>query len=515
MYDDSVEKKYEKAFEQAGYLQPGFAANAKREMAQMVEIMARSHENMDSILSTNQNAAVKGGFMAEEFHAETFNLDATLKGDNAKAYTDRYEEWGNLEWNGAKLRKNDVPDIVVSRDGKVTTTTQAKYYDSAEKTSAEMSQTSDGKIKYENVNQLLGPEDQVNPQYKQVPGESKPVATTTIRDHANAKADALQARNGDKTEIEAYRQTAKKNTDKLTDEKSSSTALSKDDANKLGSGDKSKLEKIESEYQTKSTLKQMGNAAVGAAAISAVVSGSMNTVRYIQLAREGRLTAAEATIKIVSETVAAAADSAVKASANAGVQSLMVRYGSEKVAMEVLAKQGLKSMMKSNAVTVGVVCAVDAVKDLVLLGMGNLTKEEFFEHQGKGLMTTSAGVVGGSLGMAGATSIATVLGAGSGSLAMTAASLVGALSGSMIAGLAMSLAIENGVEKPYKDLVSNTITLHAAARELDSVSRVALQTQTFFLQYLQADAELEEALQDQFDRIDQAGARALDAINRI
>ena len=97
----------------------------------------------------------------------------------------------------------------------------------------------------------------------------------------------------------------------LKDGKSSSTGLSKADADTMGSGNLSKLNEIESRYQTKSTLKQMGNAAVGAAAMSAVVSGSMNTVRYIQLAREGRLTAKEATVKIVGETVAAAADSTV------------------------------------------------------------------------------------------------------------------------------------------------------------------------------------------------------------
>jgi hypothetical protein len=283
----------------------------------------------------------------------------------------------------------------------------------------------------------------------------------------------------------------------------------------MGSGDKSRLEQVENTYKTKSTLQQMGNAAVGAAAMSAVVSGSINTVRYIQLARDGKLTAQEATVKIVGETVAAAADSAVKASANAGVQSLMVRYGSEKAVTQVLAKQGLQSMMKSNAVTVGVACAVDAVKDLVSLGMGNMTKEEFFERQGKGLMTTSAGVVGGSLGMAGATALAGALGASSGTLAMTAASVIGGLSGGMIAGLAMTIAIENGIEKPYRDLVQNTTYLHEAALELEQVSRTVLMGQVLFTKYIEADAHLERKLAVQFDRIDAAGDNALAAIMKI
>lgn len=515
MSDDSLERKYEKAFEQAGYLHQGFASNARKEMAQMVEVIARGNENINTILSTDQHISVKGGFAAEEFHAETFNMDAVLKGDDARAYTDRYKEWSNLEWQGAKLQKNDVPDIAVRRNGKVTTTTQSKYYDSAETTASKMSQTKDGTVKYEKVDTLLGPEDQINPSYKKVPGEKDPIATTTIKEHAEAKAEALQAQNGDKNQIDAYRQTAKKSTDKLTDGKSSSTSLSKKDADAIGSGDKSTLEKVESKYKTKSTLKQMGNAAAGAAAMSAVVSGSMNTVRYIQLAANGELSAEEATIKIVGETVAAAADSAVKASANAGVQSLMVRYGSEETALQVLAKQGMNNMLKNNAVTVGVTCAVEAVKDLVKMGMGQISKEEFFDRQGKGVLMTTAGVAGGAIGTATAASLATSLGASGGTLAMSIAELLGGLSGGLIAGLAMTIAIENGIEKPYRDLVRNTQNLKEAATELERLSRNVLNGQILFTKYLEADVQMERKLQDQMSRIDEAGQRAFETISKI
>lgn len=505
MSKQSIEKRYEKAFEQVASLHPVFPNTAREQMAHMVEVIARGNENINNILSTNQSSVIKGGFIAEEFHAETFNLDAVLKSDTARAYTDNYAEWKQHLWEGKPLSTNDIPDVIVSRDGQITTTGQSKYNYSPEETARQMSQTRDGSPKYEKIDHLIGPEDQINPTGDVV----------SVREHAEAKAEALQSTGGDSAEIQAYEQTAAKSTDTLKDGKSSSTVLSKADADTMGSGELNKLKDIENQYQTKSTLKQMGNAAVGAAAMSAVVSGSMNTVRYIQLAREGRLTAEEATVKIVSETVAAAADSAVKASANAGMQSLMVRYGSEKAVTEVLAKQGLKSMMKSNAVTVGVVCAVDAVKDLVRLGMGNMTKEEFFERQGKGLMTTSAGVAGGSLGLAGATAAAEALGIASGSLAMTTLNVIGGLSGGMIAGLAMTLAIENGIEKPYRDLVRNTQNLQAAAAELERVSQTVFKGQVLFTKYLEADFELDAALQDQFTRIDSAGARALDAINKI
>lgn len=521
MTKESVEKKYEIAFEQAAALQPIFPEAAKREMAQMVEVIARGNENINAILSRNPHPvqstdiAIKGGFIAEEFHAETFNMDAVLKGDDARAYTDRYSEWFELDWNGAKLRKDDVPDIVVSRDGEVTTTAQSKYYESAEKTAAEMSQTKDGTVKYEKVDSLLGPEDQVNSSFKNVPGEGEPVETMTIKDHAEAKAEALQTQNADESRVNAYKQTAAKAKDKIQDGQSSSTALSKEDADALGSGNKSKLKQIESDYQTASTLKQMGNAAVGAAAMSAVVSGSVNTLKYIQLANNGELTAEEATVKILGETVASAADSAVKASANAGVQSLMVRYGSEEAAMQILAQQGMKNMLKTNAVTVGVTCAVDAVKDLVRLGTGQISTQEFFDRQGKGVLMTSAGVAGSALGTAAGAGVATALGLSSGTLAVTVVEFIGGMSGGMIAGLAMALAIENGIEKPYRDLVRNTENLKAAACELERVSRNVFRSQILFTKYLEADYRLEKELQTQLDRVDEAGQRAFEAISKI
>jgi len=490
-----LEKKYEKAFEQAASLHPVFPSAAKEQMAQMVEVIARGNKNISTRLSTNQKIDIKGGFIAEEFHAETYNLDAVLKNDSSRAITDRYTK----EWHEQGLRGNDNPDIVIVKDGEIVSKAQSKYMRTPKKTAGQFSQiTKDKNVKYEENDVYLAPSDQVEDiiEYsKQVSNEKKKI--------------------GDEDLSESFRQTSEKTKGKIEKGDVSSKELSKKEANELANGKLDKLKEIESEYQTDSTLQQMGNAAVGAAAMSAVVSGSVNTITYIQLAREGKISADEAVLKIVGETVSSAADSAVKASANAGVQSLMVRYGSKEAAMQVLAKQGMQSMLKTNAVTVGVTCAVDAVKDLVRLGMGDITKEEFFDRQGKGVLMTSAGVVGGSLGAAGGTAIATALGASSGTLAMSAASLVGGLAGGMIAGLAMTLAIEVGIEKPYRDLVQNTQYLQAAAAELQRTSMTIFKGQVLFTKYIEADQQLENALQIQLDRIDAAGERALAAINRI
>lgn len=500
MEDKPIEKQYEKAFEQAASLHPMFPASAKKQMAQMVEAIAKGNNNIDMILSTKQSAPIKGGFIAEEYHAETFNLDAILNGDDSRAYTDNYDEWYKQKWNGKNLVRNDNTDVVITKDGEVNKSYQAKYMKDAHDTAGAMSQMgADGKPKYNKNDAYVGPSDQIE----------------DVKRQSLENIDKNMERNGDPARRQAYQETHDKVTDTVSNGKSSSKPLSKKEANELGSGNKEHLEQVENQYKTDSTFQQMGNAAVGAASMSAIVSGSLNTVKYIQQVQNGEISGDEAVVKIVGETVASAADSAVKASANAGVQSLMVRYGSKEAAMQVLAKQGVQSMLKTNAVTMGVSCAVDMVKDLVRLGTGAINKEEFFDRQGKGVLTTSAGAAGGALGMAGAESMAALLGVQTGTLAMGAASIVGGLAGGMIAGLAMTLAIENGIEKPYRDLVRNTTYLHEAARELDRVSQTMMKGQAVFVKYLEADIELEKNLQNQFDRVNMAGIRALDAINRI
>ncbi|MBD5416539.1 MAG: hypothetical protein HDR50_02470 [Desulfovibrio sp.] len=495
MTKESLEKKYEIAFEQAAALQPIFPEAAKREMAQMVEVIARGNENIRSELQTNRRIEQKGGYIAEEFHAETFNLDSIYNESDARAITDRYKQ----DWQEQGLSRNDNPDVVIVEEGKITTKSQLKYEKTAKKTAGKLSQkNADGSVKYGQNDSYIVPKDQKN--------EVKNYSKQRSVEKANA---------GDAELAESFKQTSEKTTDTLSDGKATSKPLSKKEANELGKGNLDKLKEIESDYQTASTLKQMGNAAVGAAAMSAVVSGSVNTLKYIQLANSGELTAEEATVKILGETAAAAADSAVKASANAGVQSLMVRYGTEEAAMQVLAQQGMKNMLKTNAVTVGVTCAVDAVKDLVRLGTGQISTQEFFDRQGKGVLMTSAGVAGSALGTAAGAGIATTLGLSSGTLAVTVLEFIGGMSGGMIAGLAMALAIENGIEKPYRDLVRNTENLKAAACELERVSRNVFRSQILFTKYLEADYRLEKELQTQMDRVDEAGQRAFEAISKI
>jgi hypothetical protein len=496
---EPIEKKYEKAFHQANAANPVFPYQAKQQMAKLVEEIAASNNTVQEILSTEQPFFVKGGNAAEEWHAHSFNLDAILQDNDARAYTDRRGGWYEHDFQGAPLKRNDNPDIVVVKDGEVSQSAQLKYNKDAASTAGQMSQMGeDGQPKYAQNDSFIGPSDQKE----------------AIRIQSQENIDKNLARNGDPARREAYKQTKEKISDTLTDDKVSSKPLTKQEADDIGQGKNDKFEQLEQDYQSKSTMRQMGQAAVGAAAMSAVVSGSINTVRYIQMARDGQISSAEATQKIVVETIASAADSALKASANAGVQSLMVRYGAEQAVIASLAKQGLGAMMRTNAVTVGVVCAIDAVKDLVRLGTGAISADEFYERQGKNVLTTSAGVMGGMAGSCAAASMAASIGL-SATAAGTVLTIAGGLAGGMIAGMALSLAIENGIEKPYRDLVQNTTYLQEAARELERVSRTVLAGQAFFSKYLEADLRLENRIQRQFDKIDAAGIEALEIIGKI
>lgn len=500
-------KDYEKRYGNTGHFHPLLVENARKEMASMKEWIAKANNNIDTEIGTMRDIPQKAGYIAEEVHTETYNLDAIYKGDEGRALTDRYDEWGDSKWQGRNLGHNDVPDIVVKRDGRVSHTSQAKYGKSAEETARVMSRANEGEdAYYKDMDSMLGPSDQINPSTKTIPSEQEPVRTTTVEEHAKAKMEALESQGADKSKIEGYRNTAEKCTDRIRDGKAESRPLSKREAEDIASGNKDWLEKVESEYQTKSTIKQMGKAALGAGVMSGIMGGVKSTVNHIQLAKEGRITTEEAVERIVKDTVCAAADSAVKSSANACIQSLMTRYGSYEAALEVLRDQGMKSMFRSCAVTAGVTCAVDAIKDLVLFGTGRITKKEFYDRQGKGMLMTSAGAAGGGAGAAAAASVGAALGLGEG-LALSAIQIAGGLSGGLIAGMATNLIIQNMVEKPYEDLIRNTRSLQYAAEDLHAVSGEFSWGQTLFTRSIEAHAQFANQFSNTLAEIDDTGER--------
>lgn len=499
---ESKEKtKFSEVFSQAASINPAQTIFAKEQMAQLIEEHFKSQELFNKINSTQNNYASKGGFDAEIWHAHSFNNDAILKGNSNRAYTDKHAGWSDFELNGKQLSPNDSRvDIVIGKDGKIDTSAQSKFNADYKSTARELSAYTDNGPKYKDADTLLAPSDQVE----------------NVRDLSNRVADSMDINKSQNTpRRDAYSQTATKVKGKITDGKSSSTELSKAEADELGKGKLDKVNELDSKYQTQSTFQQMGKAAAGAAAFTAVASGVMNTVTYIQMAREGKISSEEAVLKILGETASSAADSAVKASLQVGVNSYLTRSVSREVATNILAKQGMSSMLRSNAVTVGVVCAVDCVKDLVKFGSGKITEQEFYDRQGKNLLNTSAGVIGGSLGTSAAASAASMLGIGTTSLGYSALMLSGGLAGGLIAGMAMSLAIENGIEAPYRDLVKNTDALRDTANELMRTTKTIYLGQKLMEQFVKENSRLDKEFNNHLSDIEVEQNNARNAIDNL
>ncbi len=493
---EDIDLKYEKAFKQLGETNPIFPYFAKKQMGDLVEQIAKSNDIYKNISSTNQDLAVKAGFSAEEWHTQTHNMDAIVKNDGTRVYTDNYEEWYQ---NGYK--KNGTPDLIAVKDGEVIHESQLKYYKSGNDTAKAMREIDrNGNIKYEDMDSLIGPSDQMD-------DITKSARRTELKESTP---------NGRGRVKEASQMVKEKVADKIDTGESKSTSLSKKESEQLAK-DQTKFDKkteIENKYQTQSTINQMKIAAIGAASMAAVTTGVFNTIRYCQMAKDGKITEEEAVYKIIAETASASTDSAVKASATVGTHSLIIRYGSKELVSK-MTEQSLKGMMRSNVVTVGVISSIEAIKDLVKLSTGSITKEQFYERQGKGILNTTSGVVGGSLGFSVASSIGTSLGYVSGTTMMTTLGVVGGISGGLIAGLAMQIAIENHIENSYKDIVRNTNNLKESLDILNQVSSNIFQGQILFSAYLEREKELDENLNKKLKDINQAGTKMSNAIDLI
>jgi len=465
----TLDGELERRLANATGVNPVFPHVAKEQMRAMIEQIVRTDANLVKICSTGQKLEIKAGFVAEEWHAETFNLDSILKDNGAKAYTDKY-----AEFKQAGFKINDTPDLVVVKDGTTIHQAQSKYCGKAE-TTYDQFRTVDKiggnnyEIKYEEMDSLIGPSEQIK--------EIKEIAR---------KAKLKEQAKGNRPTVEnAARMVEENATATLKSGEVESTPLTIQDAKAIAKDTDSEVKTtVENSYKTASTVKKMQEAAAGAAAMSAIVSGTVSVVAYAKLIHEGKIDASEAVIKIASETAAAAADSAIKAAANSGAQSLIIRYGSKELARK-MAGQGVGALLRSNAVSVGVVCSVDLIKDLVLFSAGKISAKQLEERSGKNVLTTSAATFGGSLGALSCNGLA------AGAFTAAAAPVVASIAGAIICSMAMELAIENGIEAPYRDLVSNTKSLRDSARLLDEISRQIFVGQVNFERFLLADAGLD------------------------
>jgi hypothetical protein len=118
--------------------------------------IALTEGNLLVITVTKQNQNIKAGFVAEEMHAETFNLDAAESMAPVRAFTDRHDDFSNTGYT-----RNGVSDVVIADGEQVRIPNQSKYYQSPSATAnAHRVLGQDGQPKYQGQG-LLVPSDQL------------------------------------------------------------------------------------------------------------------------------------------------------------------------------------------------------------------------------------------------------------------------------------------------------------------------------------------------------------------
>lgn len=439
-----MKNEHQRTLVQSVSVCPIWPAEATRKIGQMIGEINQTNAIMSKISATAQNPAIKGGFAAETFHAESFNLDAILKDKNVRAFTDGF--------NQSPLPRNDpTHDIMVMKDGEQVLSAQLKYFKDADSTQKAFRSSRDGIHSYEDADLFIGPSDQVE----------------GIRASAEK---AVQKNQHSRPEVARAAEKVRDNTAAQLDvDGVQSTPLSKAEAEQLGAGTKQGKdmhERMQNGYLDKATMQQSLRAAGSAAVITAVTAGCINAFQCIKLVRDGELSAEQAALRILRDTAIAAGDSALKAGAATASVSIAARS-----LPSLFAGSAFQTSLTSGAIAGATVCAVDLVQCLVLFAIGKMTREELETRTGKNIFQTGAAVVGASVGSS--------IGALGGPVGM----LVGSLVGGMITSLAMNIALDNHIEKQFqltlsatKQVVANGVDAHGSLHYLQ-------QSQAFFADF--------------------------------
>lgn len=432
------------ALTQSVSLCPIWPMQAADKIGRMVNEIGQANAILGKVSTTAQNAAIKGGFAAETWHAESFNLDAILKDKDVRAFTDNF--------SNTPLAKNHMThDIAIMKGDEQLLGAQLKYFQNADKTQKAFRSTKDGVHSYKESDLFLGPSDQIE----------------GIK--LSAQRDALKNQQTRPEVAQAAEKVRDNTAGRLDAEGVHSTPLSKREAEHLGSASKTGKdlhENLHSGYLNKATLQQSARAAGSAAIITTVIAGSINTFQYIRQVRDGQITAEQATVQILQNTAIAAGDSALKAGVAAASVSIAARSMPGLFAGTVF-----KRSFANGGVAGAAVCAVDVVQCVVLFAAGKITLEELETRTGKNLFQTGAGVVGASVGAA------------VGALGGPVGALVGSLVGGLITTLAMNIALDNHIEKDFRLTLASTELVVGSALGMHDALEYLHVSQVFYADF--------------------------------
>lgn len=412
-----MDEKRKKSITQSVSLCPIWPMQAVEKIGKMLDKINQANSIMEKIASTAQNSAIKGGFAAETWHGESFNLDAILKDKQVRAFTDNCVN--------TPLAKNDpLHDIVIMKGDEQLIGVQLKYYKDADATQKAFRSSEGGIPRYDETDLFLGPSDQI--EGIKASAERDMLKNQQTRPEVSRAAEKVRDKTAESIEVEGAQ----------------STPLSKREAEHLGTGSETgkKLHKdMQDGYLDKATIQQTVRAASSAAVITTVIAGSINSFQYIKLLREGKITAEQATFEILKNTTIAAADSALKAGAATASVSMTARS-----LPDLIIGSGFTHTFARGSIAGATVCAVDLVQCVVLFAAGKMTSKELETRTGKNIFQTGAGVTGASVGAA------------IGALGGPVGALVGGIIGGLITSLAMTVAIDNHIEKGFQLALANT-----------------------------------------------------------
>lgn len=457
-------------------INPAYGVSTSGQMSNMVFEINQANQIMEQIAKTAQSDAVKGGFAAETWHTETFNLDAILKDKSVRAFTDNYQN--------SPLVKNDmVNDIVVMDNGQQVYGAQVKYYKDGDATHKAFREIRDGVAKYKDSDAFLAPSDQL----------------TDV--HTSARKTVLKNQETRPEVAQAAQDVANKATDKIQVDGVESQALSKKQAEQLGTGEESGRDfrqDMQNKFLKKSTVQQSIKAAGSAALITTVIAGSINTFRYLQLAKEGKMTANEATFAIIQNTAIAAGDSALKAgTSNAVISQLARNYP------QLFVGSVFKRTLTSSVVAGATVCVIDIIKNCVLFSMGKIDAKQLEERTGKGIFQTGVGLVGANIGA--------TIGSAGGPIGM----IVGSLVGGVITTLAGDIAFDHHIEKPFQQNLANTRNLVESGNMMQISLDYLAQGTAFYDEFERGVAQSEALFDSQIETMKQQSLSLRKKLNQL
>jgi hypothetical protein len=439
-----MDKERQRALEQSVSLCPIWTVQAADKTGRMLAEIGQANAILTKVSSTAQNAAIKGGFAAESWHAESFNLDAILKVKGVRAFTDNF--------SNTPLGRNDMThDIVVMRGEDQLLGAQLKYFKNAEATQKAFRSTKDGVHAYKDSDLFLGPSDQI--EGVRLSAERDVLRNQQTRPEVSRAAEKVRDNTSGQMDVDGVQ----------------SSSLSKREAEHLGTANKTGQQlhdNLQTGYLNKATVQQSLRAAGSAAVITTVIAGSINTFQYIKQVKDGQITAEQATLRILENTVIAAGDSALKA----GVASASVSVAARSMP-GLFTGTLFQRSLANGGVASAAVCAVDLVQCLVMFSAGKMTAQEMETRTGKNLFQTGAGVIGASVG-------ATV-----GAIGGPAGALVGSLIGGLITTLAMNIALDNHIEKEFQLTLVSTEQVVGSALGMNEALEYLQVSQQFYADF--------------------------------